>query len=696
MITNCIHLDFNKENDLKVPSVQYDSGSRFVKIKLQRNKSPFEIDGYRVTVVANKVDGTEIMNDCTILDGVNGVVQFEITEQFNAVEGVVDCQLKLFKGKTLLTSMPFSINVVKSVSTKEIVSSNELKTLVNALGEVQDIDNRFAQTNAQLSLVEDKTTNYYNADRFDGVSDTEKLKNAIAKCYSDGGGVVVCTKNSYQIDSYINIPCGVSFDGNFATFTPSSSYKGFMFGLNSENGETWDIAYPNLYKGFFKNVKFESKTGAEGHKGVFSCCKYSIENVESLGMEQTIVYGNHYLDSRVITNISIERAVGDNYQIFANSVGDGLYFNNVHGRASKLLRMYGCNGGKLTSCILNGGVSIESCSALALESIHMEGGVIELVNSSCELNNVFAWKKSGVSPIKITSTYGVGKPTKLSNVKIIYPMYTDINADGIDISMTGDMPVHFCNVFKSYEPSGRVGSSFEFGVRTNVEVFNANSAMCSISSIVIPASNKIIDTLNNNYNTYGSYDRYFIDKVLTTTDNDNTNMKWDKTGGTYYYIADMLFDGTRMLGIKGQNLEKSVTVNPTEVVMFQLQAYNHLVGKMLRIYRGTTSNAYSEYVDIPLCSFGDYLKYDKGSSISNIFGWKQNIGNDRKTINTCHKYELNGENVIAHCDNKPSVGSWKKGDKIINTLPSGGAYEGWVCVESGTPGVWKGYGIIEN
>lgn len=151
MITNLIQLDFNKENDLKVPSVQYDSGSRFVKIKLQRNKSPFEIDGYRVTVVANKVDGTEIMNDCTILDGVNGVVQFEITEQFNAVEGVVDCQLKLFKGKTLLTSMPFSINVVKSVSTKEIVSSNELKTLVNALGEVQDIDNRFAQTNAQLS-----------------------------------------------------------------------------------------------------------------------------------------------------------------------------------------------------------------------------------------------------------------------------------------------------------------------------------------------------------------------------------------------------------------------------------------------------------------------------------------------------------------------------------------------------------------
>ena len=55
MITNFIQLDFNKENDLKVPSVQYDSGSRFVKIRLQQNKVPFEINGYRVTVVANKV-----------------------------------------------------------------------------------------------------------------------------------------------------------------------------------------------------------------------------------------------------------------------------------------------------------------------------------------------------------------------------------------------------------------------------------------------------------------------------------------------------------------------------------------------------------------------------------------------------------------------------------------------------------------
>lgn len=222
MITNFIQLDFNKENDLKVPSVQYDSGSRFVKIKLQQNKVPFEINGYRVTVVANKVDGTEIMNDCTILDGANGLVEFEITEQFNAVEGVVDCQLKLFKDEILLTSMPFNISVVKSVSTKEIVSSNELKTLVNALGEVQNIDNRFAQTNAQLSNIETHLSGYVNILSFGAIRNDKSYMNdavfseAITYCSENKVGLFI-PQGVYYISDPIFLKRDVNITGNKAT-----------------------------------------------------------------------------------------------------------------------------------------------------------------------------------------------------------------------------------------------------------------------------------------------------------------------------------------------------------------------------------------------------------------------------------------------------------------------------------------------
>jgi hypothetical protein len=44
----------------------------------------------------------------------------------------------------------------------------------------------------------------------------------------------------------------------------------------------------------------------------------------------------------------------------------------------------------------------------------------------------------------------------------------------------------------------------------------------------------------------------------------------------------------------------------------------------------------------------------------------------------------------------PIAGTWKRGDRVWNQLPSPGGFEGWICVASGTPGVWKGYGLIES
>ncbi|MBN1630804.1 MAG: hypothetical protein JW990_13655 [Thermoleophilia bacterium] len=43
----------------------------------------------------------------------------------------------------------------------------------------------------------------------------------------------------------------------------------------------------------------------------------------------------------------------------------------------------------------------------------------------------------------------------------------------------------------------------------------------------------------------------------------------------------------------------------------------------------------------------------------------------------------------------PSVGAFAKGDVCWNSDPSAAGYIGWVCVEGGSPGVWKGFGAIE-
>jgi hypothetical protein len=43
----------------------------------------------------------------------------------------------------------------------------------------------------------------------------------------------------------------------------------------------------------------------------------------------------------------------------------------------------------------------------------------------------------------------------------------------------------------------------------------------------------------------------------------------------------------------------------------------------------------------------------------------------------------------------PTAGSYSIGDLIYNTNPTPGGYVGWICTASGTPGTWKGFGLIQ-
>lgn len=42
----------------------------------------------------------------------------------------------------------------------------------------------------------------------------------------------------------------------------------------------------------------------------------------------------------------------------------------------------------------------------------------------------------------------------------------------------------------------------------------------------------------------------------------------------------------------------------------------------------------------------------------------------------------------------PTTGTWFRGDRIHNSQPSPGGVLGWICTQSGTPGVWRSFGSI--
>ena len=45
---------------------------------------------------------------------------------------------------------------------------------------------------------------------------------------------------------------------------------------------------------------------------------------------------------------------------------------------------------------------------------------------------------------------------------------------------------------------------------------------------------------------------------------------------------------------------------------------------------------------------------------------------------------------------EPTLGTWSLGDKVYNSSVSAGGYEGWICIVSGEPGAFKGFGLIQS
>jgi hypothetical protein len=51
-------------------------------------------------------------------------------------------------------------------------------------------------------------------------------------------------------------------------------------------------------------------------------------------------------------------------------------------------------------------------------------------------------------------------------------------------------------------------------------------------------------------------------------------------------------------------------------------------------------------------------------------------------------------NIISYATAAPALGSWVKGDRIINSSPAVGAAKAWTCTVTGTPGTWVSEGNL--
>ena len=100
--------------------------------------------------------------------------------------------------------------------------------------------------------------------------------------------------------------------------------------------------------------------------------------------------------------------------------------------------------------------------------------------------------------------------------------------------------------------------------------------------------------------------------------------------------------------------------------------------------------------------FVDSLKYSgavSSNGVDTVGGLTSATGDNeayKKIILRSNNGAAWGNQPISSFYIPPTSGAHERGEIIINSSPSAGAFFGWVCVTSGNPGTWKTFGQISS
>ena len=166
-------------------------------------------------------------------------------------------------------------------------------------------------------------------------------------------------------------------------------------------------------------------------------------------------------------------------------------------------------------------------------------------------------------------------------------------------------------------------------------------------------------------------------------------MEWNKATDTYFYEAIYLYDTGRLIGKASGSGEKSFALtNGGSGMLLQVEtsaAWSSNV--MCRVYRGTATGVYDEYVDISMTAT-KYL-FDKGDNISG-FSWISRTPGGKDLQDSAESLRWHNGLVDIFRDSAPTLGNFSIGDKVYRVTPAAGGTIGWV----NTAGGWKTWGDI--
>lgn len=250
MNTKIIKLDINRRLYDKIVAKQDDTKSRFLLFQLLDGAVPFNLTDRSVRVYGVKPDGAVIFNDLTVTHSTTGFCLLELTNQMLAIAGTVKLELMITEGDKKLTSIPFEMEVIKKINSNAAVeSSNEFRSLLNALKEIDEWNKEFADKSGKLeelytprlnelgSQLETNVQQFQSYSdvglfRIDGKSDTQILKDA----FNSGKSIITLEQDKiYNVNEELQLPNNFTlyFNGAKIIFNLDGNVRGLVLGNNN-------------------------------------------------------------------------------------------------------------------------------------------------------------------------------------------------------------------------------------------------------------------------------------------------------------------------------------------------------------------------------------------------------------------------------------------------------------------------------
>jgi len=518
--------------------------------------------------------------------------------------------------------------------------------------------------------------------KYDGATDdSAALSAAASHLYSTYGGGTIEWIGDMALKDTVLMKVGVSLRGMSQESSSivilsggTIASSGYIFYLNTDDGSTTLQEFPAKVPGILERFNINNSNTVSGIRAFLFHGGYKFINIQTNTLAQFVNQMSFYSDAPYFEKIHYATPSDQTtyYAIdLSQGLGDGLYFNQVSfptllGAETNGIKISQSQGGAINN-IFNGNHLIETSRGLTWEGDHVEGGHITVDRTSMIFDGGFHYNGSdSTPPIKFIGTGEVLNRHIVMIKNRAFVVQEDLIGEpgSADIQTHTSVTVNIENCYRLISQTGAVSKSTITGITVQDSSSVAMDDFNNYSHIASRKCEIFNDVPTFNVNIQGLNAGASAGLTATTGVLDTT---WAFTGATdtYYYNVQLLLDPIRLVGKDGAT-ERSVAVTNgagSPSLVLDLDDYSPMC--MIRVYRGTTTNSYDKYVDVPFINFNTLT--DVGSYVSG-FAWITRSAGVMDTVNTGFDATANiSEGICTFfgtASTDPTVGTWKQGDQI--------------------------------